>query len=405
MTKISRCIFLSIFLVFCFTSTADAQLKLDFGRLANKVTDMVGRISGIAADVQKQVEHVKTYLKSLDGAKEGLAKIKKLKDDAQAKIAAVKDKIDSTISQVKDTAAAVTSKVQETAASVKSQVQNAMDTAQSNIQGATGPAQELITAQTSLARSKSECEAKIKNLEATRDASINKYKENNKVLEEKLSTNPEYKDGILARIEENNKKIAELEEDCAKTVAQTRAVHDEINQQYEEKINQLKSAAMNVDPLSNINADSAKKALSGMFGGDAGGAMNEIIANNFYAAGEETSSDRNAEISNYRRDTLLKDTSEVLTQASKIMSAGDSEIEYAKNLQNNVQTLETDAAKLMAVLSQNLGVSKVLIKYARLLVADMKMITAKDMISLDKKLNNYNKDVTIFNLDDYEYKD
>ena len=133
--------------------------------------------------------------------------------------------------------------------------------------------------------------------------------------------------------------------------------------------------------------------------------MNEIIANNFYAAGEETSSDRNAEISNYRRDTLLKDTSGVLTQASKIMSAGDSGLEYTKSLQSNAQIPETTPAAVMLDLSLKVETLKVILTYARLLVAEMKMITAKDMISLDKKLNNYNKDVTVFNLDDYEYKD
>ena len=423
MTKFSKYLLLSLLVLSCLTSISNAQIKFDIPQVAHQAVKLPGKISGIAADTQKQVEHMKTYTKMLDGAKEGLAKVKKLKQSVESKIAEVKDKVTSAISEVQGAIDSAKSQVQGAIDSAKSQVQGAIDSAKSAaqgaisqaqnavgsatsaVQGALGPAQELINAQTALSRSKSECDAKIKELESSRDASINKYKENNQILEQDSLANPQNKLANQEQIEQNNAKIAELEKSCQQSIAETKATYDELNKQYEDQISQLKSAATNVDPLSNIDKDSAKKALSGMFGGDAGGAMNEIIADNFYASGEEASSERNGEINHHRRDAALTDTTEVFHQAVKVMSAGDSGLEYTKSLQSNAQVTETTPAAVMLDLSLKVETLKVMLTYARLLVAEMKMMTAKDMIGLDKKLNNYNKDVTVFNLDDYEYKD
>lgn len=376
MTKFSKYILLSSLALCCFVLPASATIKWDIAQLGNQGTKLPGIISGIQADITKSTEHVKTYMKMLDGAKEGLSKIK----DLQKGVKDLKGSMESSINQL------------------SSQVTDSVNT----LVGSN--AQELISAQNSLAKSKSECEEKIKKLEASRDAAVNKYKENNKLLEEEAKSNPALASANQEKIRANNQRIAEIETKCQQSVAETKAVHDEINQKYTDTINQLQSAASNIDPLSNVNADSAKKALSGLFGGDSGAAMNEVIAKNFYKDGEEDSTERNGELNNYRRDTALNDSADVYYKSTFIMSQGDDNLEYTKSLQNNAQVVETTPAAVLLDLSLKVETLKVMLNYARLLVAEMKMATAKDMVGLNKRLNNYEKDVTEFNLDDYEYK-
>lgn len=356
-------------------------VKVDVTKPATTVMEQGGKVQGNAQDLQKGAEHVKTYQKMLDGAKEGISKLKELKQQA--------------------------GDLKTAAGNLKSSVDGAVETAKSTASSLAtlDDAQQLVNLQTMQAQAKSNYEQQVKNLEADRDASIKKYQDNNKVIEETIAKNPEQKSVLQPQIDENNAKIKEITDKYQKLIDSSKQVYERTNASYAEQISSLQSAAANVDPLSNVNAESAKKMVSGLFGGDAGVAMNEIIAKNFYAKDEEESTERNGELTNYRRDTALTDSADVYYQAVQIMSIGDMYLDYVKSLQNNAQVTETTPAAVTLDLTIKVENMRSLLNYARLLVAEMKMLTAQDMVSLPKKLNNYSKDVTAFNLDDYEYKE
>jgi len=390
MNNIFRYILLTLLMV-CVAHYAYATLKIDVSNLAGKVTETVGRVTGNAQDLVKGVEHTKTYTKMLDGAKEGLGKINELKDKATAWKKAISDAKSQVSSATNSLSSAVSSAVSQ-AKGMQNSIMN------SN-------AQDLINAQNAQAQAKANYEAQIKDLEASRDAEIKKYQDNNKIIDEAIAADPSRASTLGEQLDENYIKILEIENKYQKLIDNSKQSYEKTNNQYQEQIASLMSAATNIDPLSNVNADSAKKAISGLFGGDSSSAMNAVIAQNFYKDGETPSAERNGEIGNYRKNVALEDTADVYYTAVQMMSAGDGNLEYAKSLQSNTQVSETTPAAVMLDLSLKVETMRSLLNYARLLVAEMKMITAQDMVALSKHLNNYDKDVTEFDLDDYEYKE
>jgi len=175
-----------------------------------------------------------------------------------------------------------------------------------------------------------------------------------------------------------------------------------MGQQLEAQLNKIKQQAMNVDPFS--LAKSGGEGLATLFGGEPSVPLNETIVNNFYAADENPTAIREQELNDYRRRTLIEDASSSYAEAVEILRQGDKNLEYVKSLQSNAKILETTPGAVTLDLSVKVENMKNLMKFIRLSVADLKIATAKDMLTISKHLNNYDKDVTQFNLDDYEYK-
>lgn len=381
----------------CFVATSSmATIKFDVTNPMTSITEQVGKVQGIATDTQKQLEHVKTYQKMLDGAKEGMKKFNELKSQAES----VKNKVNDVKNKVND----VKNAAGEVASSATSAVGNTVSSATSVVNEAAAGAQNLVSVQNEQAAAKSRYENQVKDLESERDAQIKKFQDNNEIIQKTINENPAQASALQQSLDDNNAKIKELEQEYQTKIDEATQSYKTADAAFSKKLNSLKSAASNIDPLNNVTADSAKKAISGLFGGNSAAAMNEVIAKNFYAADEADSTKRNGEIMNYRRETALNDSADVYQQAVEAMSAGEENLEYVKSLQSNAQVTETTPAAVTLDLSVKVANMKALLKYAKMLVAEMKMATAQDMIGVSKHLNNYSKDVTAFNLDDYQYK-
>lgn len=382
---------LLILLVCSLYSSAQATIKFDAGRSVGEIAKSVTeQVRNTVDKAQKQLEHFKTYQKMVDGAKEGMNKINEIKsqvEEAKSAINSVKNSAQS----LKDAANSATGIVSE-ATSAVSDVAGSV-----NIEGA----QELIRLQNDLAQMKASYEAEIQDITSDYEAEVGPYKENNQLIEEQIAQDPGQKTILQVQIEENNAKIAEIDKKYKEQLAQAAKDFAIENDVVQEQINKLKEK-VNLDSL---DAEGAKKALSGLFGGDASAAMNEVIAKNFYKENEEDSSENNKRITDYRASVFREDSADVYFQAVALMSEGDASLDLVEKLQSNAQVVETTPAAVTLDISNKIQNMKVLLKFARLLVAEMKMSTAKDMISISKKLHNYGKDVTTFNLDDYEYNE
>lgn len=387
--------FLCLILIGCFSilSSAQAMLKLDLtrsvGEIFKSVTEQVGNTVDSA---QKQLEHLKTYQKMFDGIKEGVAKIDELKTEVNKGVSAVKD--------VKNAVGDVTDAVNSAADTVE----NAKNMAS---------AQELNSLGTELASAKRQFEVKRDELEEEYTREVKSYQDNIKKCEELIeqerspdNTNPDK--GAISycnrQIEENKAQIEEIDKKYKKQIEDLAKDFEANSKEITDKINRLKKQALGMnfdDPFSVMNSG----AVGNLFSGDAGAAMNEVIANNFYKKDEEDSVEGNKRLMAYRRGKFLDDAAEVYYQAVQQMSEDDTNIEYTSSLQSEGQGVETTPASIMIDIPVKIENMKKLLKFARLLTAEMKMATSKDMINMPKKLNNYDKDVTNFNIDDYAYSD
>ncbi len=388
MSKMLKISLLTTAAVCLVASSSLATVKFDVSNPMTSITEQIGKVQGIATDTQKQLEHVKTYQKALDGAKEGM-KIKNKVESVKNKVNEAKSKIDEAKSQVNDG---------------KNAAGETMSSATSAVNDATAGAQNLLNVQNEQAAAKSRYENQVKDLETERNAQIKKYQDNNEIIQKTINDNPSQAAALQQSIEDNNAKIKEIEQEYQAKIDEATQSYKTADAAFSKQLSSLKAAASNVDPLKNVNPDSAKKAISGLFGGNSNVAMNEVIAKNFYAADEADNTKRNGEIMNYRRETALNDSADVYQQAVEVMSDKGENLEYVKSLQSNAQVTETTPAAVTLDLSVKVANMKALLQYARMLVAEMKMVTAQDMIGASKHLNNYSKDVTAFNIDDYKYK-
>ena len=406
---------LYILVGFSWISSAQATLKMDASRSVGEISKSVTEQVGNTVDkAQKQLEHLRTYQKLVDGVKEGMAKIDEIKSEVEQVKSAVND-VKSSVNDVKNSV----DRAKAAATGATGIVGNAVDNVSDTVNSATGAvagatekatkmtqAQELVNLQTELAQIKTKFDQQIKEIQDARDAEAKKYEDDNKTLEKLMAEHPSETAVYQLKIIENETKIKEIDDKYKQQIADLANVFDNDNSMITEKINQLKEKALSAvgnvdDPFSLMNSGT----VGNLFSGNAASAMNEVIANNFYKRNEEDSVEGNKKLMAYRRGKFLDDAAEVYYQAVQQMSEDDKNIEYANSLQSNAQIVETTPAALMIDIPLKIENMKRLLKFARLLTAEMKMATSKDMINMPKKLNNYDKDVTAFNIDDYLYSD
>ena len=380
MSKFAQYLLLASMFSGCFVVSVQATLKFDVSKPVTKVMQNVEKVQGIAADTQKQLEHVKTYQKMLDGAKEGMEKFNELKKEYNDTMSAVND-------------------VKNSADGLKSSVADGVNQANS-LTGSMADANQLLNLQTQQAEMQKQYEKEVKELEDSRDAQIKALQTQNAELKEMLGGSNH--EEARAKIDANDKEINELMDHYEKLIADKKLVYDRAQSSLTGQMNQLKEAATNIDQLSNVTSDLKDKAVSSLFGGNAAVAMNEMMAKNFYKADEEESTDRSGEIMDYRYKKEREDAAAAYQEAVQIMSAGDEHLTYAKSLQSNAQVTETEPAAIMLDISIKIEQMRELLKFARLLAAEMKMESAKDIVNVNKRLNDYTKDVQNFRMDDYD---
>lgn len=373
-----------------FSFPAKATLKIDITGIVGSVTEYAGQLMGKASDLQKQVEHVKTYQKLLDGAKEGFNKYNKLKEELSNEI----NNITSQVNAVKGTVQNAVNTAQNVAGEVTSSVTGVVDTAKSS-------ALELTSLTNELAQLESQFETQLKDLEDERDSKIEPYKQNNEVMQRKMAEDPSQQSALQAKIDENNEKIQEITAEYQAKIEEQKQRKEQLSSALNEKINTLKEAATFLNPMNDLSVDSAKNVVSGLFKGDASAVMNETAARNFYGADEQESADRNNEITTYRKNAYLNDSADVYNSAVQEIAKGDENINISRKFSENTANLDTTPAQVTLVMSMKVVQMRQLLQWARLMTAELKKETAKDMMNLPKILNNPEKDIQAFNLDDY----
>ena len=384
---------LSVIILFGFvvfnTSPAEAQIKFDFGSLAGSIQELVGRIQGKISDVQRYVQNQVTMLTRVAGEAKGL-------------VADAKGRIES----AKATVSGAVGKATDAVNSAKSAVDQAKETATNTASAALAKAQELKQLQMDISVAQESYKQALMDIEDSIFAETEKYEENNEKLQKMMdqTNDSAQKASYQQMIDNNNAKIKEIEDKYAQQKEQKKAETDAVVKSINETLDKLKAEVAELNP---INKESATKALSGMFSGDSSnevaGEMNAVIQDNFYAKGEEMSSSRNGQIVNHRRETALNDSADVFAKAVDILKEDDSLLDYIEELKKGGEMAETEQGILQMDISVKIEQMRQLLKLARLWAAELKMETAKDMVNMNTHLNNYDKDVLVFNLDDYQY--
>lgn len=378
-----------------FATPSSAMINIDFGRAAGKISDFVTKAS---ENVQKVVEPIaekyQTIKKGLKGAMESSEKIKKAKEFYKN----TKEKIDD-VKKTVDDAKQVVSDAKNTASGALSDAKNAKDKAEDAKKQAEAVA-TLKESKDALTKLEKEQSDYVSSEKQRIDAQIKVLEDNNNTL----SRMGEDEDAEFrkAQMEKNNASIAELESE--KGAIERSEKYQSFEQQKSTAKEDIKLKEQEVEKLSqkalSKGKDVGNKAvdkLAGMLSGGDGG-YGEAAEKNFIAEGNPVGGDLLSQISNNRKKAAGEDTLNAYIDALRIKNNIESNEKTLDELKKSV--IETDSqtgALLIETSGIRVQIMHILLDYIKLMSADLKMMTANDMINMPYEYQHKEN----FNFDDY----
>ena len=182
--------------ILLFGNNCFAQIKFDVTSTVSSVTDEVGKIQEQAQDIMKQGEHMQTFLKMKDGLTEGLNKIKDIKSqvmDVAGEIKGAVDDAKGAIDEAKGMAEDAKGAIDGAKGMVndaKDMAGGALESAQGTVSNATGglsQAKDMLQLQNQMAQAESNYENRVQNINAEKEAALQKLRENNEILQQMLA--------------------------------------------------------------------------------------------------------------------------------------------------------------------------------------------------------------------------
>lgn len=390
---------------------SQAGIKFDITNTANKVQ---GTVSGWAEQAQTLINESTTIQTMIAYGKGAIETAKWLKEQADA----VKEGINQTKNAINDAKNTVTSTVGDITSEVNSTVGDVTNAASgtvgnvaggalstaSSVAGKTQSAQQLL----SLKNEKSSLESEYNTAAETRkteyEGQVKSYQDNNAVYQQQIAQDPSQKEALEDKIAANNEAIKKLQAEY------------EANEEKEQAAYQAQVA--NIDKqIQTLQEDAAQESLSlakdglsaakSLFGdkNESAEALNKTIANNFVPEKEQLTTENLKKVEEYRQKTKTADILRAYSLALKMRAERGDNSEKADDTASNVPMMEGSSSAIVLDTQLKVQNMQALLDYTKLLVQEMKMKSSSDLASIKVgKLNNPNKDVTQFNLDDYKYE-
>ena len=381
-----------------YVPSAQAQVKFDIPRLANKVTETV---SGWQEEAQKAFEQsttMQTLLSYGKGAMETAKKIKEGVEEAQAAANSIKDTATSTMADIQSEVNGLQGDVTGAAGGAIGGVSGGLSDAASKTQNA----QKLVQLETQISSLQAEYNAAAEVRKNELEGKIKVYEENNAAYQEMIAEDPSQRETLEAKISANNEAIKSLQEDFDKKEAEEKAISDSQISAVQAQISTLK------DEVAQESLSLAKDGLSSvksLFGGGTEAELNETIANNFIPEKEDVTSASIKRVRSYRNKVAAEDALSVYAFALKVKATRDADNEKADQRADDVPSMDGSSGAIAMDTQLKVENMRALVLYVKTLIAEMKLRTAQDLASLTTyKLRDPSKDVTRFNLDDYKYK-
>ena len=387
MMKTLHYIFAATLALGCFIRPAEATLKFDVSKGVGKVTTTVSGWMEVAKKQMEQSATLQTMIAYGKGAVETAKKMKELQG------------------AVGDMAAEAQSVVDESSGLVSgaiSDAQNAVGGAVGDAMSKTGDAQELLELKAQKMSLESERDDAIAAAQEEINGKISLAQENIGKLQAMAAQEPDRKTEYEAQIATYQNQISQYNEELQTT-------SDTVTGQYQSRIAAVDEqiTALRDEAIAKAGEATADKLKSVFGGGDEedAAAMNEMIKNNFLEKDDELTIENITPRQVFRKLTALKDTVAAFNNAWKVKKSRYENDEKTEEIQAEVEQMDGASSSLGMDIQLKVENIKSLLEYTRMMVNDLKMVTAHELNDLNSwKLNRYDKDVTEFNLDDYIYE-
>lgn len=382
-------------LVLGISGSVSAMIKFDVSATSGKVTETVSEWGGKAKKMMDENATLQTLITYGKAAKEAAANLQEMKNDAMQ---AVGD-VTSAANQMKED-------VNSTVGDVGGEVNGVAGTATGavgNVTSKTQSAQEILKLQNEKKELEDTIEQEIFAQVTEITGKINALQQNNAALRQKIQEEPDKKSEYEASIVANESKIKELNEESQQISTNVKSQYSSQLSALDEQISAAKSKAS--EEAMGALSDNADK-LKGLLGGDAAAEeLNQTVDNNFIPADTPITVESRKKVMDYRKKVQALDTIKAVNAALFIKKDLDASNEQGDKTKEKADTSEGFSTKPAMGIQLKIDEIKALLKYTKLLMADMKMKTATDLAGMSEvmKLRNPDKDITSFNLDDYKY--
>lgn len=402
---------LSCFCCIAISHQSRAGIKFDISHTANKVVETVG---GWAEQAQKLIEESTTLQTMIAYGKGAMETAKWLNSQADM----VKDTVKQTtgaINDVKNTATSavgdITSEVGGTVGDVSGATSGAVGSAAggvlstaSSAAGKTQSAQQLLSLKNEKTSLETEYKTAMEARKVEYEGKVKSYQDNNAVYQQQIAQDPSQKEALEKKIAANNEAIQKLQNEYEANEEKEQAAYQAQVANINKQITTLQSAAAEESlSLANDGFNAAKS----MFGNknQSSAELNKTIANNFIPEKEQLTTENMKRVENYRQQTKTADILRAYSLAVQKRANRGDDTEKADNLASNVPMMEGGNSAIALDTQLKVENMKAILDYTKLLVQEMKMRSSSDLANIKAgKLNNPNKDVTLFNLDDYKYE-
>ena len=129
----------------------------------------------------------------------------------------------------------------------------------------------------------------------------------------------------------------------------------------------------------------------------------EVINENFLGEKEPINTETTKRIMKHRREVLLKDIIHAFDVGTKKMISLPQKKETAEKLAGNILRVDLSTSAESLLIEMKIEELKNLFDYVEILLADMRLKTARNMLNQDFKLKDYTKNPAAINLDNYVF--
>lgn len=385
--KLQIFVFLTLMMLIPF-SKAYSQLKIDAGRTGAEISDSVVKAGNGAADTANAAVEAKKGLTFLDKVKLFYERqkaraelIQKAADTGKKAYTSAENVADEGKSYYESEKAAIESQINDV--SSNNSAKTALQVAEINKQMR---ARKDVLSQENNEKAKAAQENydKLKFMveTATDDAT-------RQSIQEMMTTTIREKEDYEAR-----QKEIEQEGDYLLNDSEYRALQEQ------KKLLESELMAQDIEGLKSL-ANQFSKKFSKKDKAQTQRAYLEVIDQNFLKEDENVNQETTDRIMKYRRQVLLKDINNAFYTGAQKMIDSPQRLEQIEKLSSNVLNVDLAASSASLLIEMRIEELKYLFDYVEVLLADMRLKTARNMLNQDYKLQNYTKNPAAMNLDNY----
>lgn len=355
-------------------------------------------VSGWSEQAQKLIEE-STTIQTMIAYGKGVQEMAKWVKEQKQMVTDTVNQTKNAVNDVKDTATSTVGGLTEEVAGATGDIGGAASGALGGAAEKAQLAEQLLSLKSEKTNLENEYNAAAEARKTEYEGKVKSYQENNASYQAMIEQDPSQKEALEEKIAANNKAISQLQADYEAKEDEEKAIYESQIADIDAKIAEVQSAA------EEASLSLASNAAQSLFGNSQSAAeLNKTIANNFVPEKDQLTSENIKEVTDYRNKTKAQDVLRAYSVSLQYRANRGADSEKADETASSVPMMEGSSAAIALDTQLKVENMKALLAYTKILIEELKMRTASDLASLNVyKVNNPDKDVTEFNLDDYKY--